>query len=303
MPGESYTGALAPLDETGARLRERLRHHVTELAERIGERNMGRPRALDAARAYIVSTFRELGLEAVERPFQVNSQTVANIEAILGPANSPQPALVVGAHYDSVIGSPGANDNGTGVAALLELARLLRGEALARPLRLVAFVNEEPPYFQTRHMGSRVYADELVSEGVAVMGMLSLETLGYYSDTPGSQQYPFPFGLFYPDTGNFIGFVANLRARALVRRVVASFRRHARFPSEGTAAPAWLPGIGWSDQWSFWRVGIPAVMVTDTAPFRFPQYHTAGDRPQVVDFDRLTRVTLGLRAVLAEFAQ
>ncbi|MFH1808955.1 MAG: M28 family peptidase, partial [Pseudomonadota bacterium] len=206
--------------------------------------------------------------------------------------------VVVGAHYDSAPGSPGANDNATGVATVLELARLLQDRPRQRELRLVAFVNEEPPYFQTENMGSLVYARELVSQGAPVVAMLTPETLGYYSEARGSQHYPFPFGLLYPDTGNFVGFVGNLGSLSLVRRCVGSFRHHAAFPSEGAAVPASIEGVAWSDHWAFWEQGVPALMVTDTAPHRDPHYHTAGDRPDHVDTERLARVVQGLAGVV-----
>jgi Zn-dependent M28 family amino/carboxypeptidase len=210
--------------------------------------------------------------------------------------------IVVGAHGDSVDGAVGANDNGSGVAAVLELARLFREAKPARTLRLVAFVNEEPPFFKTEQMGSRVYARRSKARGENVVAMFSLETIGYYSDRPGSQRYPFPLGFFYPSTGNFIAFVSNLSSRALLHEVLASFRRHAEFPSESVAAPAFIPGVDWSDHWSFWKEGYPALMVTDTAPYRYPYYHTVQDTPDKVDYERAARVATGLQGMLSELA-
>ncbi|MEA3275961.1 MAG: M28 family peptidase, partial [Pseudomonadota bacterium] len=201
------------------------------------------------------------------------------------------------------IGSPGANDNGSGVAAVLELARLLAGRALARTVRFVAFVNEEPPFSYTPEMGSLVHARAARDRGDRIQAMLSLETIGHYSDRPGSQRYPYPLSLFYPDTADFIGFVGNLGSRQLVRSAVQSFRRHAFFPSEGAAVPAWVKGVGWSDHWSFWQAGYPAIMVTDTAFFRYAHYHSAGDTPEKIDYARTARVVEGLASVIADFAQ
>ena len=210
--------------------------------------------------------------------------------------------MVVGAHYDSVLGSPGADDNATGVAAVLEIARACASLRWPRTLRLVAFVNEEPPFFLGGDMGSLRYARRLREEGRNVVAMLSLETIGYYSDRPGSQQYPFPFRFFYPERGDFVAFVGNIASRDLVRRTVASFRSQAGFPSEGLAAPGWITGVGWSDHWSFWQQGYPAVMVTDTAPFRYPHYHAGTDTPEKVDYERLSRVVAGLTDVVGELA-
>jgi Zn-dependent M28 family amino/carboxypeptidase len=211
--------------------------------------------------------------------------------------------VIVGAHYDSVLGAPGANDNGSGVAAVIELARLFAAEKPARTLRLVAFVNEEPPFYHSDAMGSRHYARRSKERGENILAMLSLETIGYYSNLPGSQRYPFPLGLFYPSTGNFIAFVSNLTSRALLHETLASFRRHAGIPSEGVAAPAIIPGVDWSDHWSFWREGWAALMVTDTAPYRYPHYHSAQDTPEKVDYERLARVVTGLHGMLRELVQ
>ena len=209
---------------------------------------------------------------------------------------------MVGAHYDSVAGAVGANDNGSGVAAALELARLLREAKPARTLCFVLFVNEEPPFDTTEAMGSRVYARRARERGENIVAMFSLETIGYYSDRPGSQRYPFPLGFFYPATGNFIAFVSNLGSRRLLHQAIAAFRRRAEFPSEAVAAPAFIPGVDWSDHRSFWEKGYPALMVTDTAPYRYPHYHTAQDTPDKVDYERAARMVTGLHHMLRELA-
>jgi Zn-dependent M28 family amino/carboxypeptidase len=182
------------------------------------------------------------------------------------------------------------------------MARLLGSQRLARTVRLVAFVNEEPPFFLTGDMGSRFYARRSRERSEKIVAMFSLETIGYYSDAKGSQHYPFPFSLFYPNTANFIGFVSNISSRDLVRQSIASFRQHTAFPSQGAAAPGWMTGIGWSDHWSFWREGYPAIMVTDTALFRYAHYHTPEDTPDKIDYARTARVILGLARVIAELA-
>lgn len=219
---------------------------------------------------------------------------VRNLIVEVPGARRPAEILVVGAHYDSVAGAPGANDNGSGVAAVLELARAAREWRPERTWRFALFVNEEPPFFQTGEMGSSVHARAAKARGEQIVAMYSLETIGFYSDAPGSQHYPFPFSWFYPDRGDFLAFVANLASRALLHQTIAAFRAAAQFPSEGVAAPAWIPGVDWSDQWSFWREGYPALMITDTAPFRYPHYHTPQDTPDKVDYDRLARVVRGL---------
>ena len=185
---------------------------------------------------------------------------------------------------------------------MLELARAFALKKPGRTLRFVEFVNEEPPFFQTPDMGSVVYAKRSRKAGEKIVAMLSLETMGYYSDEPGTQKYPFPLNLVYPSSGNFIGFIGNIESGDLVRDAIASFRRNVQFPSEGAALPAQIPGVGWSDQWSFWQEGYPGIMVTDTAPYRYPYYHTAQDTADKINFDRLARVVAGLEKVISDLA-
>jgi Zn-dependent M28 family amino/carboxypeptidase len=237
--------------------------------------------------------------------FDADGHRVRNIEVTLAPASPPARTLVVGAHYDSAYDAPGANDNGSGVAALIELARSLKpldGHAPMR-LRLAFFVNEEPPFFQTHKMGSYVYATHLAATGEPVAGMLALETIGYYSVQPHSQHYPFPLDMLYPDKGNFIAFVGMTSSRSFVRHAVGAFREKARFPSIGGTAPGFLQGIDWSDHWSFAQVGVPALMVTDTALFRYRYYHTTRDTPDKVDYDRVARVVKSLDDTLRQWLE
>jgi Zn-dependent M28 family amino/carboxypeptidase len=278
-----------------------LEQHVRALAETIGERNLGRPEALEEAARYVERAFSESGYRPGAQSYSVEGAPVRNIEAALPGASSE--VLLVGAHYDTAPGTPGANDNASGVAALLELANSLRGERFEREIRFVAFVNEEPPYFQSDAMGSRVYARRCRERGERLAGMLSLETIGYYTDAPGSQRYPFPFNLYYPKTGNFLGFVGNLHSRALVSRLSRRFREASGFPTESAAVPEWFPGVDLSDHWSFWQEGYRAVLITDTAMFRYPYYHTPHDLPDKVDYEKLARVVRGLRDAVAELGR
>jgi hypothetical protein len=303
MPGRSHRGDLAPLDADGLALRDALAAHVQVLAGDIGERNLHRYDALLAAASYVEGQLAEAGYAVRSQGYDVGGREVRNLAVEVTGSASGEAIVVVGAHYDSAPGTPGANDNASGMAALIELARRLHGASPARTIHLVAFVNEEPPWYYTADMGSLRYARKLAEDGVAVAGMLSLETIGYYRDTPKSQRYPFPFSLFYPNTGNFLGFIGNVRSRRLTRDAVRAFREHGGFPSEGAAVPSSVPGVGWSDHWSFWQQGWPAVMVTDTAPFRYPHYHEPTDTPDKVDHDRLARVVEGLEAVIRTLAE
>jgi Zn-dependent M28 family amino/carboxypeptidase len=298
MPGKSYLGPFRPLNDDEVTIRDAVRRHVSMLAVRIGERNSDHYAALNESAAYIQSSFEAIGIKPATVEYETSGHTVKNIEVEIPGNGFSGEVVLAGAHYDSARGSPGANDNATGVAAILELAKLLKTEVPRRTIRLVAFVNEEPPYFQTDAMGSRVYARRARDLHENVVGMISIETIGCYSDEPGSQLYPRGFSLFYPDKGNFIGFVGNLSSRALVRQAIAAFRETTLFPSEAIAAPGWLTGVGWSDHWSFWQEGYPAIMVIDTALFRYRQYHTSADTADRIDYDRTARVVCGLGKVL-----
>ena len=303
MPGRSYKGPLPPLSDEERVMASQLREHVVMLAERIGERNVWRPEKLEEAAGYIESAFLKLGYTVAVQSYEAERGTVRNIEVERRGVSRPEEIVVVGAHYDSVQGSPGANDNATGVAGVLELARLLSEWRPARTVRYVAFVNEEPPFFQTDLMGSAVYARRSRDREENVTAMVSLEMLGCYSDEQGSQQYPFPFGFFYPHTADFIGVIGNLSSRGLVRRALRAFRKHAKFPSEGCAAPGGIVGIGWSDHWGFWQAGYRGIMVTDTAFFRYGHYHGIGDTPGKVDYERAARVVMGLAHVIKDLAE
>ncbi|HXZ52923.1 MAG TPA: M28 family peptidase [Burkholderiales bacterium] len=298
-PGATHRGPLPPLDPDGRRLAENLRKHAVGVASE--EHNVAHPAALERSARYIEKTLSALGYAVSRQEFGTRGVKVRNLEVSKGSGTR---VVVIGAHYDSATDAVGADDNGSGVAALLELARFLRTfePAPGLEVRLVFYVNEELPWFATGDMGSFVHATGLAKDGKDVAAMLSLETIGWYSENFDSQRYPFPFSLFYPSKGNFVGFVANLRSRGLMHRVVGTFRRAVAFPSEGVAAPESIPGIGWSDQWAYWKYGWPALMVTDTAVFRYPHYHTLRDTPDKVGYERLARVVIGLESVLRDLA-
>ncbi len=280
-----------------------LRRHVESLAGEIGERNVQRPHALAAAERYIAQEWASQGFQVAAQRYWAAGVDCANLEIVIPGEDLPTEIIVVGAHYDTVAGSPGANDNASAVAALLEIARTVVGERPRRTLKLVAFVNEEPPFYYWGAMGSGVYAQAARRRGDDIRAMFSLEMLGCYSDAPGSQTYPPLLKYFYPDRGNFVAFVSNLRSRRVLRAAVTAFRAGSRFPCESAALPAWIPGVGWSDQLSFWRAGYPGVMVTDTAFHRYPHYHRPTDTPDKLDYGRLAQVTAGLAGAFARLAR
>jgi Zn-dependent M28 family amino/carboxypeptidase len=280
-------------------LERRLRRHVGVLAGEIGERNVWWPEALRAAAEYIHGELSALGYAVAAQSYATHGVHCDNLEAVLPGTGRASEIIVAGAHYDTVAGSPGADDNASGVAGLIEIARALRPLRPERTLKLVAFVNEEPPFFYFGEMGSKVYAEAARRRGDDIRIMLSLEMLGYYSDAPGSQAYPPFLKWFYPDRGNFIGFVSNLRSRRALGEVVRAFRANCDFPVEHLASPPFVPGVAWSDQVSFWRAGYPGVMVTDTAFYRYPHYHQASDTPDKIRYPEMARVVEGLAKAIA----
>ncbi len=301
MTGSSYRGELPPADDALLALAAELRQDVTRLAVEIGERNLrNRPQQLDEAADSIAAEFKAPGYDVRRQEYKVAGVSCYNLDVEILGAARPDEIVIVGAHYDTVPGTPGANDNTSGVAATLALARRFVHRKTDCTLRFVAFTNEESPYAHTEAMGSRDYSRRCREGGENVVAMICLETIGYYDDRPGSQKYPPPIGSLYPSEGNFIGFIGNLASSDLVRRVVKAFRESEQFPSEGAALPEGMARIGDSDHSSFWHEGYPALMVTDTANFRYPYYHTPEDTIDKVNFDRLARVVRGLEKVIAE---
>jgi len=278
-----------------------LKKHVVHLATTIGERNLRTYDKLNEAADYVEAQFKSYGYKPARQTYQVHGRDCYNIDVEIKGSKHPDKVVIIGAHYDSVVGTPGANDNGSGTAAMLLLAKHFAKATPERTLRFVAWTNEEPPYFQNRGlMGSWVYAEKCRLEKQDIVAVLSLETMGYYTDVKDSQKYPAPLDLMYPSTGNFVGFVSNVKSRGLQRKVIKTFRKHAKIPSEGASLPSQLPGVGWSDHWSFWQEGYAGLMVTDTAPFRYPHYHKATDTPDKVNFPEMAKVVEGLKFVVMD---
>jgi Zn-dependent M28 family amino/carboxypeptidase len=284
-------------------LAARLQAHVEMLAGTIGERNVFRPQGLAAARAYVEATWRAQGYAVEAQEYEARGVICANLEVSRQGAGRAGGIILLGAHYDSVRGCPGANDNGSGVAALLEIARRFAALTPALTVRFVAFVNEEPPFFMTGRQGSAVYARAARARGDDIRLMVSLETLGYYSDASGSQRYPPLFRYFYPDRGDFLGLVSDLRSRGVMRQVADVFRKRSDFPLQHTASVRWVPGIAWSDHLPFWRQGYRALMATDTAFYRYRYYHTAQDTPDKLTYPVFGQATEALGSCFAALAE
>lgn len=275
---------------------ERLSRHVLVLAQQLPPRAHA-AEALDATAAYIRAEFERHSSEVVDQPFEVRGETFRNVIARFGPASGR--LVVVGAHYDTAGGLPGADDNASGIAALIELARLLERAAPPAPVELVAYTLEEMPHFRTAQMGSAVHAAALRANGVELKLMISLEMIGYFDDRPGSQTYPSPIlKLFYPAAGDFIAVVGNLGQLGEVRRAKRVMRGASSLPVYSLNGPSFIPGVDFSDHINYWRRGFPAIMITDTAFYRNPAYHTAQDTPDRLDYERMAQVVDGVFAVV-----
>ncbi len=239
----------------------------------------------------------------VRQECTVEGVSSSNLEITRTGSAFPEKIILVGAHYDSVRDSPGANDNASGVAALLELSRLFADVEPTRTVRFVAFTNEEPPFFFFGQQGSLLYAREARQRNDDIRMMISLETIGSYSNAPGSQTYPPLFRFFYPNRGNYVAFVSNFRSRRRMRKLARAFRGSTDFPLEHVATFATIPGVAWSDHLSFWRQGYRAMMITDTAFYHYPYYHTAGDTPEKLNYNEFSRMTNGLFKALVLLAE
>lgn len=278
-----------------------LRRDVVALCD-IGERSTMVPEGLAAGADFIERELAAAGYRVERHTYRVERDDVvsANLIVEIPGRTKPGEIVVIGAHYDSVTGTVGADDNASGVAALLALARRFARATPERTLRFVAFANEEPPHFHTQDMGSWQYAKRCHDRGERIKAMVSLETIGYYSDERGSQHHPAPVSAFYPDTGNFIAFASDLGSHPLNSRCVRAFRARTKFPVETAALPEMVTGVGWSDHWSFWQFNWPAIMVSDTAPFRNPHYHEPSDLPPTLDYARFAQVVEGLTGVVED---
>jgi len=275
---------------------------VTVLAQEIGVRTYLDADRLERCATAIASEFSSFGFKITRQPVPINGNTYQNIIAeIIGNA-SPGEILVVGAHYDTVRTSPGADDNASGVAGLLALARTFAGVRMSKTVRFVAFALEEPPFYRTRNMGSYHYARSLKKKREKVEGMICLEMIGFFSDREGSQHYPVPlWRRKFPTRGNFIAMVGNMKSKRFTKTTAESFMKAVDLPVVTLNAPPIVIGIDFSDHWSFSKCGYTALMVTDTAFYRNPHYHAATDLPGTLDYDRMAKVVEGLTAAVKEW--
>lgn len=281
---------------------ERLKAHVYKLSHEIGERGLFKYDNLNKAAEYITSEFQSFGYEVTFQKYKICSRVFKNIIVTKTGLKRAGEVVILGAHYDSMRG-PGADDNASAVAGLLETARILSGTVADRTIKFIAFTNEEPPLFKKKHMGSRVYAKAARERGDDIKGALILEMIGYFSDKLRSQRHPPGLNMLYPNTGNFIAAVGNAKSRHLIRRMVSSFTAATRLPIRRMIVPNFVIGIGMSDDWSFWRERYPAVMITDTAYYRNPNYHKKSDTYDTLDYNNMAKVIKGVSASLMALAE
>lgn len=299
--GVLLDGSLGGATRDESSVRAALSSLVRTLAGDIGPRSYMDQANLNAAAEFISHRLASFGYEVAAQPYRVEELAVRNILAERRGTERPDQVIVIGAHYDTVVGSPGADDNASGVAVLLELARLHAKTRFRKTVRFVAFTLEEPPFFRSPLMGSRVYARSLKQRGEEVEAMLCLESVGYYSHKPGSQSFPwlvFWLRWRYPTSGNFLTIVSNADSQPLQTQVRDALITRMDLPIETYTGPWWVPGVDWSDHGSFWKEGYPAVMLTDTALFRNPHYHRSTDLPDTLDYQAMAQLVRGLSGAL-----
>lgn len=276
-----------------------LREVVTHLSQTIGPRPWHDPVRLERSVRYISVQLASFGYRVDIQPFHCDGNTYQNVIAELPGKAEPERIVVVGAHYDTVDTTPGADDNASGIAGVLTLARDFANRPLGKTVRFVAFPLEEPPFFRSSNMGSYRYAERLSEKGEHIEGMICLEMIGYFCDEPGCQGYPLPFMDWkYPQSGNYVSLVGNLASKEFTEIVARGFRAGTDLPTVLLNAPPVFIGIDFSDHWSFYQFGFPALMVTDTAFYRNPHYHMPTDLSQTLDYERMAKVVAGLKAAL-----
>jgi len=294
--GQAIPTAAQPQE---TQLSKRLQTHVYKLSHDIGDRSVYKYDQLNQAADYITEQLKSYGYNVEFQHYTALNKFVKNIIVSKPGETNSKDVIVVGAHYDTC-DNPGADDNASAVAGLLELAHTLKNQHTPYTIKFVAFTCEEPPFFKTNQMGSRVYAKAAKEKGENIKAAFILEMIGYYSNQSNTQRYPPLFGFFYPNKGNFISIVGNFKSRRLVKNIVSLFKNHSTFPIESIVTFPFVPGVDFSDNWSFWKAGYPAIMITDTAFYRNPNYHRSTDTHEKLDYTSMAEVIKGLRGALTQ---
>lgn len=280
---------------------DRLQRHVEVLSEKHAPRSYKWVTNLDACADYISGQFKDSGASVSEQTYDVKGNTYRNVIASFGPETDSR--IVVGAHYDSCGDTPGADDNASGVAGLIELSHLLGQAGLKQRVELVAYTLEEPPFFRSVNMGSARHAYRLRKNNVEVDAMICLEMIGCFRDEKGSQRFPSTFlKLLYPDRGNYIAVIGSIGDRKLIRHMKSTMRGATDLPVHAMCAPKGFPGLDFSDHRNYWANDYTAVMITDTSFFRNGHYHLVSDTPETLDYDRMTKVVIGVYEAVVRMA-
>jgi len=298
-----WSKSFTDTEKENTQLMERLKQHVYTLAHQIGNRNVFKYEALEEAAKYISKEFESFGYKVEFQDYSVYGKKTSNIIATKKGGEKSEEIIIIGAHYDTRY-SPGADDNASGVATLLELARSFSTKNTNRTVKFIAFVNEERPFFKTKDMGSYVYARQAHENKENIKAVIALDSIGYYRNEPNSQRYPPFFGIFYPNKGNFICVAGNFSSKWLIKKIVSIFKKKKYFPIESFIGPSSVPGVDYSDHWSFWQEGyLSAVVISDTAFYRNPHHHADSDTYQTLDYKSLARVCEGLEEVLTDLTK
>ncbi len=303
MPGDTVPTMVGPLSEEESSLQDRLKSHVETLAQDIGARGYGYPAATADTLRYLSTQLKRAHLDVREILFDSKGSNAINLEATLVGTRKKDELILLGANYDSNGKSPGADDNASGCAVLLEVARLLGETANERSIRVVFFANGAGSLAGDERSGAWHYAREAKKRGDKIVGMIDFDCLGQYKDTPGSQSLPFPLNSFYPSAGNFVCFAGQLGSRELVRASAGEFRKAVRFPCHGIVLPGFTPGMGSGDYAAFANFGFPALVATDTGTFRYDKVGTLWDTVERLDCAKMARVTAGLSKVVTGLAK
>jgi hypothetical protein len=306
LPAAKIVTSTGPSDAAQPQLVANLRQHVDRLAGLIGPRHVGAPKALEAAATLIERELSAAGYTVERQWYLAQGHRVANLVAEIPGSNRADQIVVLGAHYDTVDTTPGADDNASAVAVLLEVARMLRDCRPKRTIRFVAFACEEQPHHATNEMGSQVYARQCRAHGERIIGMLCLEMVGYFISAKGSQRVPEAIPRFlhwaFPRRGNFLAAVGNMPSWRLCWKFRRGFKRATRFPLFSICLPEVIHDIRRSDNSSFWDQGYPALMLTDTSYLRNPHYHLGGDTPETLDYKSMASLTIGVGGALIPLA-
>lgn len=297
-PAKKFAPALSAQE---IEISENIKEIVRFLSLDIGWRDYENYANLQEAKRYIVDRFKDLGYEVTTMPYEIEGRVFKNIIAQRHDSPDSGETVVVAAHYDSCR-NPGADDNASGIAGMIELARLLKEERTKAKLKFIAFVNEEPPFFGTEKMGSRVYAKRAKAQGERIKAAIILDLIGYYKEGRNSQRYYPLMGPFYSNEGNFIAFLGNFASRNVIHSLKGYFANQTSFPVESLIAPSFTPGVNFSDHWSFWKEGFRAILITDTAFMRNPHYHSFSDLPETLDYGKTAQMVSGLKKAILDFA-